>query len=126
MFTPELTCNALTTAATCASNSKCAFEDGDCTSSDDGFMASMGATPPPSSCKNSEKVAVTMFTLKMSGNAMCMPISDELTCKATTDCKWGATMGTGGCGFDSDGLVGGLMMDAVGPNSMSRVVCSFA
>jgi hypothetical protein len=125
MFTPELTCNALTTAATCASNSKCAFEDGDCTSSDE----SMGGTPPPSSCKDSEKVAVTMITLMMSGGATCMPISDEPTCKATTDCAWGAIMGGGGgkgCSFDSEGLVGGLMMDAVGPNSMSRVVCSFA
>jgi hypothetical protein len=137
MFKTALECNALTTTpATCAANAKCFFVDNEC------LYNFFDSTPgQPSSCKDSEKVAVTMASLMMERETKCEAMRTEATCKVATKCAWKyATPPTlhgptssyvtptpdpnlwGWCTFDSSTLMGGALMDVVGPDSMAHLI----
>ena len=123
MFKPEIECQALKTKEVCLSNKICRFDDDnhDGDGGDGGGVSgsrgdnechgddsAMMRTPPPSSCKESDKVPVTLLTQVSEGFAKCSSARDEATCKlvTTADCKFD----NGRCNFDGDAMMGGLMM----------------
>ena len=123
MFKPEIECQALKTKEACLANKICRFDednnddgggggggvsgsrgDNECHGDDSAMMG----TPPPSSCKESDKVPVTLLTQVSEGFAKCSSARDEAACKlvTTADCKFD----NGRCDFDGDAMMGGLMM----------------